>query len=69
MAFRFRAEQTFEATVNDRQNRYVAGKTYTCRDGATYADLRKKVKTWEAEGLVTVLGNVPNDQPIRASTG
>jgi len=69
MAYQFEALQTFEATVNDRVSRYVAGKTYTCRDGATYADLQEKVKQWEADGLVRILGTVANTQPIKASTG
>ena len=69
MAYQFEVRQTFEATVNDRKNRYVAGKTYTVRDGATYADLRVKVPQWEDDGLVRVLGTVANTQPVKASTG
>ena len=68
MAYQFTPRQTFEATVNDQKNRYVAGKIYTCRDGALYGDLQKKVKQWEQDGLVRILGTVANTQPVRAST-
>ncbi|ULQ45879.1 hypothetical protein JN531_012290 [Flagellatimonas centrodinii] len=67
MAKAFTPKTTFTAKVNDKDNSYIAGKNYTCRDGALYADLRSKLPQWEAEGLITILGDVPNAPPINAA--
>lgn len=65
MAYQFTPVQTFEAQVNGKVNRYLKDGLYTCRDGALYADLDKKAKQWASEGLVRILGDVPNTVPIR----
>lgn len=60
MARQFVVNQTFEAEVNRRKNRYLAARRYTVRDGPIYDDLRKKAEDWEEKGLITWLGEVPN---------
>lgn len=66
MATAFTPKQNFTATVNDKANQYVQGARYTCRDGALYSDLRSKLPQWEAQGLITILGEVPNRPPVAA---
>lgn len=64
MATAFTPLQTFEAKVNDINNRYVQGQRYVCRDGALYTDLRSKIDNWEADGLIRILGQVANRAPV-----
>lgn len=68
MAYQFTPTEDFVGKVNDRDNNYLKGKLYTVRDGALYADLDSKVKNWEKNGKVRILGEVPNSAPISINT-
>lgn len=68
MATAFTPLKTFEAEVNGITNRYVQGKKYVCRDGALYTDLRGKLDAWESDGMIRILGQVPNRGPVAVVT-
>lgn len=57
--FAFTVVETFDGVVNRRENRYLAGHTYTVRDGPEHDELREKVLAWADDGKV-VLGGAPS---------
>ncbi len=48
----FRPLETFEAMVNRKRNRYLAGRVYTIRPEAVYQDLYDQARQWAGESKI-----------------
>lgn len=59
-AVRFVALRAFDWIDDSQKLRasYVAGMTYTAREGDTWDDLRKQIPVWKKDGKIALTGDI-----------